>query len=526
MECNFDTVMTGYGDCNSNGMINGYSDQKDTILDKETSYWMKNKPKPKKHAEKHRVRFNYPEKITDILLEDETLTLWRPAITTTQYCLIPESILEEHWPNILQVYYTKFDCVSSVMPFDDAIKIIAHQSTTILPTQDYSVLRDFPRIRGLWYKPDKSENIGLTDESRIGNVKFSFSFPKSEKENLLSQLNMYYLEVMDYQSEHKSVSRFLLTKSKYNNLPLYDVHKPGGPIYVRKNETLEGITESYFFLKTCRNFQGKIVDHIVEFMLEEDPWPLCQLSTTSHIPFKKPEEFINFDSRDFGRLHTGYLGANWDRAMAGMFVWALQSKVPWLVYERLHENIKSTVNLVACEAPLEEIFTASAPILCKRLLDLLVELYPFIAKCHNDQDLAELLQLFKTIHMCDDQCIMVSLKYVDIPISRILNSYLALLEKVIASCSFSLKQAVISTLLPWSILAYHYYDHKIDSCRKMVAFISQIDELSCKLLPGNGETRDFLHSASTDLTGRTSGFASMSSYYDEDEDESLRYLPS
>ncbi|VDI49867.1 Hypothetical predicted protein [Mytilus galloprovincialis] len=48
--------MTGYGDCNSNGMINGYSDQKDTLLDKETSYWMKNKPKPKKHAEKHRVK--------------------------------------------------------------------------------------------------------------------------------------------------------------------------------------------------------------------------------------------------------------------------------------------------------------------------------------------------------------------------------------------------------------------------------------------------------------------------------------
>lgn len=59
MEYNFDTVMTGHRDCNSNGMINGYSDQKDTILDKETSYWMKNRPKPKKHAEKHRVvRFN------------------------------------------------------------------------------------------------------------------------------------------------------------------------------------------------------------------------------------------------------------------------------------------------------------------------------------------------------------------------------------------------------------------------------------------------------------------------------------
>lgn len=410
------------------------------------------------------------------------------------------------------------------MPFDDAIQIIQHQATTILPTQDYSVLRDFPKIRGLWYRPDKSECIGVEDESRIGNVKFSFSFPKSEKENLLSQLNMYYLEVMDYQSENKSVSRFLLTKNRYATLRSYDVHKPGGPIYVRKNETLEGITETYFYLKTCRSFQGKVMEHIVEFMLEEDPWPLCKLSTTSHIPFKKPEDFINFDARDTNRVHTRYLGASWNRAMAGLFAWALQSKVPWLVYERLHENIKGTVNSVACDAPLEEIFTASPPILCKRLLDLLVELYPFIAKCRNDQDLAELLQLFKTIHICENQCTMISIKYVDIPISRILNSYLALLEKVIASCSFSLKQAVITTLLPWSVLGFHYYDHKIDSCRKMVAFISQIHDLSFALSPGTGETRDLLFSGSTDLTGRTSGFASMSSYYDEDEDESLRYL--
>lgn len=119
-----------------------------------------------------------PTKITDVFLEEETLTLWRPATDTKQYYLIPETLRGDEWPMLLQLYYTKFDCVSCVLPFDDAIPVITHQATTLLPTQDYSILRNYPRIKGLWFRPDRSDSVGLDDESMVGNIKFSFTFPK------------------------------------------------------------------------------------------------------------------------------------------------------------------------------------------------------------------------------------------------------------------------------------------------------------------------------------------------------------
>jgi hypothetical protein len=43
------------GDFSSDATVNGYGNVKDNLMDKETSYYARNRPKPKKHADKHRV---------------------------------------------------------------------------------------------------------------------------------------------------------------------------------------------------------------------------------------------------------------------------------------------------------------------------------------------------------------------------------------------------------------------------------------------------------------------------------------
>ncbi|KAK3104683.1 hypothetical protein FSP39_007622 [Pinctada imbricata] len=233
------------------------------------------------------------EKLLDVFLEEETLTLWRPSENIIQYSLIPQLITVHNWPDyILQVYYAKFDCVSSVLPFDDAVPIITHQATNLLPTQDHSILRNYPKIKGLWYKPDRSDSIGVDDVSIVGNIKFSFSFSQSESETLFSNLNVYFLEVMDYGTDDESVSRFLLTTNEHKDLPKYDLFKPGGPIYVRREMTENGPKETYYYLKICHGFGGKPMKHVAEFMMEEDPWPMCNISAVSHRPLNDPAALV------------------------------------------------------------------------------------------------------------------------------------------------------------------------------------------------------------------------------------------
>lgn len=454
-------------------------------------------------------------KITDIFLDEETLTLWEPHVDRWQYNLIPETISEDDWPNILQIYYNRFDCVSSVLPFDDAIQVIAHQATTLVPTHDYSILRDYPRIRGLWYQPDKTDDIGTESGSIVGNVKFSFSFPKHEKENLLSHLNMYYLEVMDYQSIDKSVSRFLLTKNIHKHLHRYDIHKPGGPIFVKKKIIDGEETESYFYLKTCQSFSGKIVKHEVEFMMEEDPWPMCQISTVTHRPMRMPPCVIDLGDLDHHIvLNTRYLGAPWEQSMAGLFAWSLRTHLSWLVYERLHENIKLSVNLIACRTPSNLMVSKEVPMECKRKLDLIVEMAPFVAKCHNEKDMKELRRLFLALHSCDDNCLLISVKNVNF--TKLLQPYLSLFERTLACTCTKSRREIMESILPWSVLAYYSLDQKIDSCKRMIDFIAHIDGISPRSDIPNIYCDDevFLNSSMMDLTERTfrteSGFVSLS----------------
>jgi len=43
------------GDFSSDATVNGYGNVKDNLMDKETSYYARNRPKPKKPANKHTV---------------------------------------------------------------------------------------------------------------------------------------------------------------------------------------------------------------------------------------------------------------------------------------------------------------------------------------------------------------------------------------------------------------------------------------------------------------------------------------
>ena len=445
----------------------------------------------------------------DIFLEDETLTLWRPTENPIQYFLIPHVISVQNWPEyILQVYYTKFNCVSSVLPFDDAIPIIAHQATNLLPTQDYSVLRNYPKIKGLWYKPDRSDSIGVDDISLVGNIKFSFSFSQAESETLLSNLNVYFLEVMDYGSDDESVSRFLLTTSEHKDLPRYDLFKPGGPIYVRKELNENGPKEIYYFLKLCLGHGGKPMKHVVEFMLEEDPWPMCQISAVSHKPINDPAALLEHidDYSEELSFNRRYFGASWDQTLAGLFAWSLKSKVPWLVYERLHENIKLSVNLAVLTTPFEQVFPNNLPSVCSRKLELLNDLSPFIEKCQIEKDVIELNKLFNTLHECDGVCTYVPIRVIDIP--KVLPSYLLLLERVVSCRSPRLRRELMSTMLPWGLMAHYFRDFRIESCMKMVGFIYSLQGISSPTLDASFSSSNYFFDS---MDEKTSGIHSISS---------------
>lgn len=441
-----------------------------------------------------------------------------------QYRLIPENIDEGDWSDFLPLYYQKFDCISSVLPFDNALPIIANQATTLVPTHDYSILRDYPRIRGLWYQPEKADIVSIDDVSRVGNIKMSIFFPRYDHDHRLSQLNMYYLEVMDYESDDKSVSRFLLTKNDYPDLPVYNMFKPGGPVFIEKHETLSGVRENYYFLRICTSYTGRIMEHEVEFMLEDDPWPLCQISTVTHKPFNAPIDVLALHEKKDVELcvkfNTRFQAATWEDTLAGLFAWSLRTHLPWLVYERLHDNIKGSVNLTAMTSPLETIPAPRKAVVCSRKLALLSELNAFILKCQNEKDLLDIKKLFQSLHECTESCTMMNVKQIDT--HRVMPPFLCLLERVIATNRVPLRRQIVSTMLPWTVLAFYFADLKIDSCRKMIAYISQIDGI-CQEFPSDcsyplKSTQDYNCNLSMDYTEKTSGFESLSSVMDDDAD--------
>lgn len=288
-------------------------------------------------------------------------------------------------------------------------------------------------------------------------------------------MNIYFLEVLDYESDDKSVSRFLITKEEYKELPKYNIYKPGGPIFITKEKDDEGIeSETYFFLKLCRGYTGRVMEHVVELILEEDPWPMCKISSVSHKPLCS-RSMVHDHAEDLTREHhfnMRYFGAAWDQSLAGLFAWSLRTNIPWLVYERLHDNIKGSVNLAALTTPFEQVFTAKVPAICSKKIDLLFQLAPFVDKCENQQDLIQLKELHNSLHCCSASCEFISLKKIEM--NKILSPYLSLLERVIACVSTKVRRELMNALIPWSVMAYHFHNHQIESCMKMVGFIYQL----------------------------------------------------
>ena len=423
---------------------------------------------------------SYHKKMADIYLQDDTLTLWKPAQDMKQYYLISGRIKSPDIYQILQTYYTKFDCVTSILTFDDAIPILANQSTTIKPTDDFSILRNYHTIQGLWFKPDIEERLSPDEESSLGNIKLSISLTKDVRESMFKKMNVYFLEILDYPAEDKSVSRILITKTNYNEFEKYDIHKPGGPIYIvesAENDDGDAQLEIYY-LRTCLNFAGRRWRHEVEFMLEEDPWPMCRILPINNCCVRRP--YIAPVRDVTVRLPCRYIGATWREALAGIFVWSLKSHVVWLVFERLHDTAKRALDSATSHVDLSEIVHIECPTVCKELFDTYSHLSTFTAKCENEHDLKDLLNIFLTIHKCGErQCTHVSLKTLNA--SLVLPGILFLLEKTIACASQHFRAEITSTILPWSIMGYYCSNLKINSHRKMVIFISQLPGIKTNL---------------------------------------------
>ncbi|XP_052235262.1 uncharacterized protein LOC127847412 isoform X2 [Dreissena polymorpha] len=418
-------------------------------------------------------------KLRDIFLEEDTLTLWKPSVDSRQYYLIPGSVQDGDLTPVLQTYYTKFDCVTSILTFDDAVPIFASQSTSLRPTDDYSVLRDYHKIRGLWFKPDIEEQLGPEEETTLGNIKLSIALAKYENESIFSNMNIYFLEVLDYPAEDKSVSRLLVTKTRHTEFESYDMFKQGGPVYMKKNSDVDGDIDIHY-LRVCHNFTGRKWRHEVEFMLEEDPWPMCKIIPVNNRCRKRPTITV---VRDLGiSLPCRYMGATWRETLAGLFVWSLRTYIVWLIFERLHDKVKNALDKATNHVNIREVIHTECPVVCKSMFETYEILSTFIAKCENEQDLKDLLDIFLSLHKCDEgNCSLVSLKSLNA--AHVLPGILFLLEKTIACASPQFRFELTSTIMPWSVMGYYCSDLKIRSHRKMVIFISQLPGINTDLEP-------------------------------------------
>lgn len=425
-----------------------------------------------------RQRVHPHTKIRDIYLQDDTLTLWRPFHDTRQYYLIAGTLKSEQLSPVLQTYYTKFDCVTSILTFDDAVPIFAKQSTTLKPTDDYSVLRDYHMIQGLWFKPDLEERLGPEEQTSLGNIKLAISLSRDEKESIFSNMNIYFLEVLDYPAEDKSVSRLLITKTVHEEFEKYDMFKPGGPVHMVKNPETTNSGIEIYYLRVCYNYAGRKWRHEVEFMLEEDPWPMCKIIPVNNFCRKRPQITVIRDVSS--SIPCRYLGATWRETLAGLFAWSLRTYVVWLVFERLHEKVKHALDLATNHVKITDVIHTECPLVCKNMFQTYELLSTFIAKCENEQDLRDLLGIFLSLHNCETgNCNLVSLRSLNA--AQVLPGILFLLEKTIACASPQFRYDVTSTIMPWSVMGYYCSDLKIKSHRKMVIFISQLPGVNTEL---------------------------------------------
>lgn len=254
------------------------------------------------------------------------------------------------------------------------------------------------------------------------------------------------------------------------------------------------------------------MEHVVELILEEDPWPMCKISSVTHKPLCS-RSMVHDHTEDLTREHhfnMRYFGAAWDQTLAGLFAWSLRTNIPWLVYERLHDNIKGSVNLATLTTPFQQVFTANVPAICSKKIDLLFQLAPFVDKCENQQDLVQLKDLHNSLHTCSASCTFKSLK--NIEMNKILTPYLSLLERVIACVSVTVRRELMNALIPWSVMAYHFHNHQIESCMKMVGFIYQLEGIRDTSRPQESSLNSsfFFPSTSGDYTTDvTSGIHSL-----------------
>lgn len=413
-------------------------------------------------------------------MEDDTLTLWLPSHDARQYYLISGSLRNDYLSPILQTFYTKFDCVTSVLTFDDAVPIFTNQSTTLMPTDDYSVLRDYHMIQGLWFKPDLEERLGPDEQTTLGNIKLAISLSRDEKESLFTNMNIYFIEVLDYPAEDKSVSRLLITKTVHEEFEKYDMFKPGGPVHmVKSSDNADGEVEvEIHYLRVCFNFAGRKWRHEVEFMLEDDPWPMCKIIPVNNHSKKRPTITAIRDVST--SLPCRYRGATWRETLAGLFVWSLRTYLVWLIFERLHDKVKHALDLATNHVNITDVIHTECPMVCKDMFQTYELVSTFIAKCENEQDLRDLLHIFLSLHCCENgNCALVPLKSLNS--AQVLPGILFLLEKTIASASPQFRYEITSTIMPWSVMGYYCSDLKIKSHRKMVIFISQLAGINTEL---------------------------------------------
>lgn len=74
--------------------------------------------------------------------------------------------------------------------------------------------------------------VGFDDEFMVGNIKFLFMFLVEERENFLSNMNIYFLEVLDYELDDKLVFWFFIMKEEYKEFFKYNIFKLGGLIFI------------------------------------------------------------------------------------------------------------------------------------------------------------------------------------------------------------------------------------------------------------------------------------------------------
>ncbi|XP_050692305.1 uncharacterized protein LOC126983556 [Eriocheir sinensis] len=197
--------------------------------------------------------------------------------------------------------YRPFCHVGRTVHLDDALHICADNWMQPKPITTLSTLSDkiwhkqnhhpCRNLRVLWFGP-KLDGEDEDAHDWYGNVQFAFP-----TDVMMHHWRKFYLVEMLTTSTH-TTTRILVTNADYSSvLPPYDPRTPGGPWRLNSEGRHECLADCRRYSNEGNNGNG----HILEFMIEVEPFQIRTILAESTLSFRNHEQGGNVGPHDCHR---------------------------------------------------------------------------------------------------------------------------------------------------------------------------------------------------------------------------------